>query len=136
MGRVYRNFDANYMENVEKAVEAYAKGEMSVTAICSTFDISNGTLCNEIKKCNIPQRKPGKRMRSKFIKCTKCGNDKNIRGAKFCFNCGADIRDNILILIDKLQDALANTKFLPDGIREDVSETIREAMAEFKKVVK
>lgn len=121
---------------IAELLERYKNGE-KMAALTKEYGFDASTMYKRADNCGIPRQHPKmSRGRNKFIKCTKCGNDKNIRGAKFCFNCGADIRDNILILIDKLQDALANTKFLPDGIREDVSETIREAMAEFKKRVK
>ena len=47
--------------------------------------------------------------------------------------CGADIRNNIDILIEKLQTALSNTMYLPDSVQRETADTIREAMLELQK---
>lgn len=122
--------------NIAEAIELYRSGDYSIRELCNTYGIANTTMYYRLEKAGLytPQKGVRKTIQKKSKKCPKCGNNKNLPKAKYCYNCGADIRDNITILISKLQDVMINTKFLPDDIRGEMCETIREAMSEFKKM--
>lgn len=134
----YKEFTEEEQRNIAEAIEQYKLG-MRSRDICEAYHIPANSFYYYLKKAGVEVRNPNKKKhttttRGGLKRCTKCGNKNNPKNAKFCFMCGADIRSNIDILIEKLQLALSNTSFLPSGVREETSETIREALNELKKL--
>lgn len=122
-----------------EAVEMYKQG-IKAKEIADTYGFNVQTLYNNLDKAGVSRQHPKKSSgivktinTGGVKKCPKCGYRNNPKKAKFCCMCGADIRNNIDILIEKLQTALSNTCYLPDSVQRETADTIREAMLELQK---
>lgn len=60
--------------------------------------------------------------------CPRCGKKTEIKGARYCCFCGADIRSKRDILIEKLQNVVGFTPHLPDNMCEEAQATLLEAI--------
>ena len=119
----------------DEAIAKYTSGEKT-TVIKKELNISDSQLYNCLRKNNISLRggrNTEGRAEKTFKRCPVCKTKANPAKARFCCMCGADIRSSKEICIERLSVALGNVAFLPDGVRDETVEIIREAMNELKK---
>lgn len=50
--------------------------------------------------------------------CPKCRKHIDVKGAKFCCFCGADIRSSKEILIERISSSMTKLKYLPGDARD------------------
>lgn len=60
--------------------------------------------------------------------CPKCKAKGHIKGSRYCYKCGTDIRSEAVIIAEKLQSLLPNVQLLPDSIRSEASDIIQQAV--------
>lgn len=60
--------------------------------------------------------------------CPKCKAKGHIKGSRYCYKCGTDIRSEAIIIAEKLQSLLPNVQLLPDNIRIEASDIIQQAV--------
>lgn len=60
--------------------------------------------------------------------CPKCRAKGHIKGSRYCYKCGTDIRSEAVIIAEKLQSLLPNVQLLPDSMRNETSDIIQQAI--------
>ena len=106
--------------------QMYAEGK-SATAIGNAIWRSPQTVLNYLDATGI---RPSKGKNSKAaginpLKCPHCGKREHQKGARFCYNCGHDIRSESVILAEKARKLLQTVAFLPDNMKIETSDTIQ-----------
>lgn len=122
----------------EQAITMYVSG-VSPKEIREKLNISNGSLYNVLQKNGIELRRPqgSKDTKSKTKKCPICKAHNNPLNAKFCCMCGADIRSEIDIVIQKLDKSMTTCiKLLPTNAQADVIDAMQRAIVELRKRAK
>lgn len=121
---------------VEKEIVArYAAGEKAAV-LKREYNIAPSVLYAALRKNNVPLQNPNMaagKSKAATTKCPYCKTTKNPKGALFCCMCGKDIRSESEICIEHLGKALSNCLFLPENLRDETTEAIREAMAILRK---
>lgn len=125
-------------ENEKIIIDKYLNGAKA-EALKSEYSLSSSSLYWILKKNEIPLRSPNKaknksRAEVVLVKCPHCKTNKNPVGARFCCMCGKDIRTEKQICVEHLSKALSNCLMLPESMRDETSEAIREAMKILKTV--
>lgn len=93
-------------ETKEEIIRVYTETKIKTSEICSTYNLSSGTLNDIIKEAQIPFRRPGQvgvNRGKKF--CRFCGSRLNPKGAKFCCECGKPLlteKESILNALEQL----------------------------------
>lgn len=64
--------------------------------------------------------------------CTKCGKSIDVKGAKFCCFCGADIRTSKEVAAEGLEKIRGLILYLPVNVRDEAQEAILNAIKELK----
>lgn len=118
------------LTNEEKAIieDLFKKG-VDYNEIATEMERAPQTILNhldavglrKIKRITTPKDK------AKAV-CSKCGATGHLKGSRFCYRCGTDIRSKEIILTEKLRGLLANVRFLPENCRDETSGTIQEVM--------
>lgn len=63
------------------------------------------------------------------IACPKCGNTIHLLGAKFCQNCGGELKSRKQILLEGLQDALTLIiSYAPKRDKDRCAKAVRDAI--------
>jgi hypothetical protein len=79
-------------------------------------------------------RRNGSKSKSKAVsKCPHCGKTGQPKGARFCYNCGKDIRSEATILTERTRKILQVIAFLPDNMRSETSDTIQDVIRYLEK---
>lgn len=64
--------------------------------------------------------------------CPKCHKAIEVKGARFCCFCGADIRNNKERLIERIERAMPNIMHLPINMRDDMQQLFIDTINELK----
>ena len=113
---------------VDLICECYRKGEKPME-ISRSLGISSNNIYKVLERNGLYSSKKAKHA-PKNIKCPKCKCQINyILGAKFCYKCGGDIRDEGDILIEKLSDVCSTAATFPCYEADKAIATINEVIA-------
>ena len=116
-------------EEIKKAIlEDYKNRNIKVHDIYKKYKINRRTLNNMLDETETPHRCPNKvGSRDKKIKaCPNCHRKTDIKGAKFCCFCGADIRDERDLAIEKIQRLYQSLMLLPASSRDEAQQIIKD----------
>lgn len=83
----------------------------------------------------LPRKKSfGKKRNGDTAKvCPKCRRTIDIKGAKFCFYCGADLRSEKELLAERVEKVISLIRFLPQTERDEVQQILLSVIEELKK---
>lgn len=124
-------------------VELYQEGEKA-QEIQKALGISGSVMYDVLRKNNVEPRRKGnyskggyQKKRGKTKRCPVCKATNNPANAKFCCMCGADIRSETDIVLEKLDKAMtACIKLLPTNATEEVLDAMRQAKLQIERAAK
>ena len=120
---------------VDLICECYRKGEKPIE-ISKSLGIHSTTVYRVLERNGLytPRKTNPRKNNPKNIKCPKCKCQITyILGAKFCYKCGADIRDEGDILIEKLSSICSTAATFPSSEADKAIATINEVVAYIRK---
>ena len=114
-------------EEKRRIVEDYQNPVFRVAEVRKNYCINGTRLKQILDEFGIPLRQPSMSKNKKppssqngtIRICKKCGEKTNNAKAKFCCYCGADIRNQRQILIDRIQAFAPNVVLLPSDTRDE-----------------
>lgn len=78
----------------------------------------------------------GPKTKKKIVICPKCKATGNVKGAKFCYKCGVDIRTESDILRERLGKLISDFQFLPESARDNAYTVVQDAIDYLRKECK
>ena len=124
-------------ELIPQILAEYQDRSVKVKDIERKYHIDTVSMGKILKENGIPYRRPnmaGKRNSQGGAKrCPKCHKHIQIKGAKFCCFCGADIRSQGELLIEKQTAILSVIELIPQNSRDEVRDTVLETIAYLEK---
>lgn len=114
-------------ETKREILRDYENKEISVAEIAGKFHISRSAVAKiAVEMGGQPRREKafGKRHGEKRKVCPKCKRTVEVKGARFCCYCGADIRNNIDILIERNERLLKISGLLPQNERDEFRDVL------------
>lgn len=120
-------------ETIQAILEYYRDKSLTTKQVYEKHGISSGTLTNIIRANGEPMRNPNstKRHRRKngnSKTCPHCKKKVDLKGAKYCPYCAADLRDEKELLADKLYKLLGYNSFLPENVRDEYVEVVNKTI--------
>lgn len=127
-------------ETEQAIVEKYVAGEKA-QQIQIDLGVSGATMYDVLRKNNVEPRRKGnypkggyQKKKAKTRRCPHCKANNNPAGAKFCCMCGADIRSEADIVLEKLDKAMTICiRFLPTNLTEEVVDAMRQAKQQIER---
>ena len=125
-------------ETKQAILSAYNDKSRRAHDIADEFGVSTQKLTQIVIEMGGQPRRPksmGKRDGKKGVKrCPHCHTKININGAKYCFNCGSDIREQKDLLIERNRNLLQNLfKYIPETHHTEFENTILETITYLNK---
>lgn len=124
-------------EQTKKEIcELYADKNVKACDIVKTYKISGSDLIRIITERGLQPRRPsriGKRTKDGNKKCPKCKKRVDLKGARFCPYCGADIRSEREIVIERLESLFGLFALLPANVCDKAQQTILQTIGFLKK---
>ncbi len=99
----------------------------TVKDISEVYGISRAAVAKiAVEMGATPRRKKayGKRNGVKNKICPKCKKVVEVKGARFCYHCGADVRSGNEILIERNEQLLNNILELPANMRDEFRDVL------------
>lgn len=119
-------------EKEREIIEAYRDRSLSVKEICDMCGIPSSTLSNVLSRNNEPRRCPNhatnKSKNPNTKTCPNCRRKIDVKGARFCPFCAADVRSPKELLVERLTRLVGNAGIIPTSIQEDFIRTINDAI--------
>lgn len=112
--------------------EAYMSG-MRVADIAEMYGVDASTASYVAKVMGAPLRRPKVKLTVANKVCPTCKKSIEVKGAKFCCFCGADIRSPRELLIARIESVMPKLKYLPNDIRDDMHKLLIEIRNELSK---
>ncbi|MBQ6264929.1 MAG: hypothetical protein IJK60_05710 [Clostridia bacterium] len=105
-----------------------AKGGDTPRLIAQELNLPTTTVYNILERNGLHERKEGvkKSSRKSKVKCPKCKALGHLPGARFCYKCGADIRDEGDILIERLSNIWEVINMVPSEKTDEVIKVIND----------
>lgn len=122
---------------VKAICEDYANRNIGTREICEKHGITGHTLTRVIIDNGLTPRRPGrigeKHGKQSGRKCPKCRKMIDIKGARYCPFCAADMRTESELLIERQNKLFSIVQLLPTNARDEVQETILKTIEYLKK---
>lgn len=112
--------------------EAYMSG-MRVSDIAEMYGVNHSTVSSVAKALGATFRRPKVKLTGSNKVCPNCKKAIEVKGAKFCCFCGADIRSPRELLIARIESVMPKLKFLPESDRDDMHKLLIEIRNELSK---
>lgn len=113
-------------EETRKAIlQAYNDHKIATADIAAKYGITKAAVTKIAVEEGARPRRPkayGKRANGKGKLCPKCHKIIEVKGAKFCYFCGADMRSAKDLLIERVDKAFEIIKFLPESFRDEIQQ--------------
>lgn len=119
-------------EQVGQILIDYSDTSQSVTSIAQKYGTSTSHISHIVKAHGGELRVP-KHSFGKVIKCGKCYRKIEVKGAKFCPYCGADIRSEKDLILEKTNKLFSILGLLPESQRDPAQKIIRDICAYINK---
>ena len=112
----------------QRIIEDYQNPIFNVLEVRENYHINGIQLKEILDEYGIPNRMPRKKqnpekqtppLKNAVRTCKKCGKKTDNAKAKFCCYCGADIRSQRQILVDRIQAFAPNVALLPNDTRDE-----------------
>lgn len=113
-------------ETKEQVIQDYLSG-MPIKEIGAKYHIDVSVPGKLARKAGFPGRQRTEAKVSAKA-CPKCRKEIDVKGARFCPFCGADIRTEAEMLVEKLEKSKELYRFLPASHRDEFVQTINEAI--------
>ena len=116
--------------------EMYCDPNVSIKEIKDAYNVSQSTVCRVAQLMGAPARRPqnGHRKPRKSAKiCPHCKHAIEVKGAKFCYICGSDVRDPKELLVERIVNIRPKLKFVPDVCRDELSKLLIDIQTELSK---
>lgn len=95
---------------------------------------ANQTVRNHLEAVGLLVVKHPESKQSKTLsKCPHCHKTGHLKGARFCYNCGADIRSEEIVLAERVSDCFNVISLLPEDAANRVGDTLRDVLSYLKK---
>lgn len=94
-----------------------------VSAIADALGITKSSVSRIAQAMGASARKT-KKVRDIYKICPKCHKHIEVKGAKFCCFCGADIRSNKELLVERITSSMTKLKYLPDDARDEMQKLL------------
>lgn len=124
------------LEQKKAICEEYKDHSKKVDEIAKRYNIGRTIVAHtaiemgaEPRRARVSRKKQGATVRT----CPKCRKTIDIKGAKFCCYCGADIRSNKELLIERLNNAMRTIRYLPESERDAIQQLFLDIKAELSK---
>jgi hypothetical protein len=121
------------IEQKKAICEEYKDRSNKVEEIAKRYGIYRHTVVNIAVEMGAEQRRPRKKQDAAVKTCPKCRKTIDIKGAYFCCFCGADIRSNKELLIDRINTSMRKIKFLPEDMRDEIQHLFIDIKTELSK---
>lgn len=123
------------LEQKQAICEEYKDRSISTTVIANKYGITRGDVAHIAVEMGAEPRtkkyaaglKKGKRV------CPKCRKTVDVKGAKFCYFCGADMRSNKELLIERIIKAMPTIQLMPTTARDNMQSLLLDIKAELGK---
>lgn len=124
--------NVKYSQEQRQAVyDAYVQGEKT-RVIADRYGMSTSHVTYIAKRMGAEQRGES-RPRGGKKTCPKCNKKIEVKGARFCYFCGSDIRDARDILIERVIKATELISLLPDSAKDEMQTVLKDVVEELKK---
>ena len=126
-------------ETKREILRDYENKEISVASIADKFHVSRSAIAKiAVEMGGQPRRQNafGKKRGGKCKVCPKCKKTVDVKGARFCCYCGADIRNHIDILIERNERLLKISGLLPQNERDEFRDVLIANIKELQGVNK
>lgn len=114
---------------------AYRDGSDTLENIAKEYGTHRGSVVRIATEMGAELRRPRKNSITTGKLCPKCHKHIDVKGAKFCCYCGADIRSDKELLIDRINSAMRKTILCPEGIRDELQTLYVDIKKELSKEV-
>lgn len=122
------------LEQKKALCEEYKDHSINVNEIAERYGISRSRVSNIVVKMGEQLRRPKLKKRGATVRtCPKCRKAIDVKGAKFCCFCGADIRSNKELLIERITNAMRKTILLPEDARDEMQRLFLDIKTELSK---
>lgn len=129
------------LEEKKKICEEYKDRSNKVDEIAKRYGILRADVAHIAVEMGAEPRTKGygqarKKKRGATVRtCPKCHKAIDIKGARFCYLCGADIRSNKELLIDRIHKAMRLLTLMPEGTRGEMQGLLLDIKSELSKEV-
>jgi hypothetical protein len=124
-------------EERQAIFEAYNGRKKTLENIAKEFGTNRGSVVRIATQMGAVLRRPRKNQNE--VKngktCPKCHKTIDIKGALYCCFCGADIRSEKELLIDRINGAMRKTLLCPEAIRDEMQRLFVDIKTELSKEV-
>lgn len=116
----------------QSLISDYKQEVYSIKELAVIYDLDISTIY-KILRDNGVELKSGPRRPRKSAKtaheviCSKCKAKGHVKGSKFCYRCGSDIRSPKHICRDNIDKVLPLMNMVPDTARDALVSTLLEA---------
>ena len=122
-------------ERKKELLRDYENPDITVGEMAAKYHLSRNMVSRiAVEQGAQPRREKtfGKARRCKGRVCPKCKKLIDIQGAKFCYCCGADIRNSTDRIIEENERLLQRVCELPDCLRDDFRNVLLANINELK----
>jgi tRNA(Ile2) C34 agmatinyltransferase TiaS len=127
------------IEQKKAIYEDYKDRSKTVEEIAKKYGIGNTAVSHiAVGEMGAEPRMPKrygmkvKRYSATARACPKCRKSIDVKGAKFCCFCGADIRTNKELLIERIENAMPDILHLPFNMRDGAQQLFVDIIKELK----
>jgi hypothetical protein len=105
--------------------------------LAEKYRLQKGVITRIAVEQGAEPRRPqayGKKLKSKYVAtvCPKCRKRIDVKGARFCCFCGADVRSPKEKVCEQLEQAMTLIQFLPDNRRDEMRDALLAAIRELR----
>jgi hypothetical protein len=122
-------------EERQAIFEAYNDRSRTLENIGKEFGVPRGTIERIAIQMGASKRRPRKNTTATVKTCPKCHKRIEVKDAKFCYFCGADIRSEKELLIGRIHSAMRKTMLCPENVRDEFQRLFMDIKAELSKEV-
>jgi hypothetical protein len=122
-------------ETKRELLRDYENKNITVSEIAEKYGINRPKVAQIAVEMGAQPRREkvfGKKRGHKGKTCPKCKKLIEVQGARFCYYCGADIRSNRDMLIEKNEELLQVVPQLPQNIRDIFRDVLLANIKELK----
>ena len=126
-------------ETKREILRDYENKNITVGEISTKYSIARSRVARIAVEMGAQPRREkafGKSRGRKSKVCPKCKKRVEVSGARFCYNCGADIRSDRDLLIEKNEHLLQELLMLPQGVRDLFRDVLMENIKQLKETHK
>lgn len=124
-------------ETKREILRDYNDPKNTVKSISEKYGIARAAVAKIAVELGASPRREklyGKRRGVKSKICPKCKRVVDVKGARFCYHCGADVRSEKEILVERNEQLLKIVTYLPANTRDEFRDVIIANIEALKEV--